>query len=75
MRSVTRGDNIHGTRSPAAHQHPLPTAHTSRRRMSSYMSSYMSSVLPSPAGAHAQHSSRAAWRLLAQPTQSFKRLA
>ena len=56
MRSVTRGDNIHGTRNPAAHQHPLPTAHTSRRR-SSYMSSYCPLQL-----VHTR-STRAAWRL------------
>ena len=52
MRSVTRGDNIHGTRNPAAHQHPLPTAHTSHRR-----SSYCPLQL-----VHTR-STRAAWRL------------
>eukprot|EP00966_Prymnesium_polylepis_P002175 49858-Prymnesium_polylepis.1 len=61
MRSVTRGDNIHGTRNPPAHQHPLPTAHTSRRR-----SSYCLLQLAHVRAAHVLHGD------LAQPTQSFK---
>ena len=51
----TRGQHTRH-RNPAAHQHPLPTAHTSRRR-SSYMSSYCPLQL-----VHTR-STRAAWRL------------